>query len=355
MLHSSLMPNVSPHPVGAVIMFGGATAPIGWLLCNGSAVSRTTYSALYNVIGTTYGVGDGSTTFNVPDFRGRVILGAGTGSGLTSRLRGATGGAETHQLSTAELAAHTHTQKVQAGSGGGNVPAGGSYQIDNWANTNTGSAGSDSAHNNMQPWGCANAIIRATPGLEPLSAAYGVAPTGTILETMATSAPDGWILLTGASAIRTIGDASSGADRANADTSVLYALVYAAMTNTEAPVSSGRGASAAADYAAHKTLTLPEVRGRCLIGSGTGGSLTARTHGAVGGAETHQLSVGELASHTHGVTQGYTTAGSGGNAPYMLLYQSYPGSLENRIGNTGSNTAHANMQPWTAMHRICKL
>ena len=66
-------------PTGAEIPFAGSSAPVGWLLEDGAAVSRVTYAALFAVVGTTYGAGDGSTTFNVPDARGRVPLGAGTG------------------------------------------------------------------------------------------------------------------------------------------------------------------------------------------------------------------------------------------------------------------------------------
>src|SRR5262245_45908904 len=63
-------------PTGSVVAFAGVSAPTGWLLCDGAAVSRTIYVNLYNVIGTTYGVGDGSTTFNVPDLRGRAAIGS---------------------------------------------------------------------------------------------------------------------------------------------------------------------------------------------------------------------------------------------------------------------------------------
>src|SRR3990172_4438848 len=68
-------------PIGSILMYGGSSAPTNWLLCDGSAVSRTTYLNLFNIISTTYGVGDGSTTFNVPDLRGRVAVGVGTGTG----------------------------------------------------------------------------------------------------------------------------------------------------------------------------------------------------------------------------------------------------------------------------------
>lgn len=69
-------------PVGCVIPFAGAAAPTGWLLCQGQAVSRTTYAQLFSVIGTTYGSGDGSTTFNLPDMRGRVAVGSDANLGV---------------------------------------------------------------------------------------------------------------------------------------------------------------------------------------------------------------------------------------------------------------------------------
>src|SRR3990167_1707849 len=95
-------------PIGTVVCYAGAAAPSVWLLCNGDAVSRTTYASLYSAIGTTFGPGNGTTTFNVPDARGRATVGVGTGAGLTARALAATGGAETHALSEAELASHDH-------------------------------------------------------------------------------------------------------------------------------------------------------------------------------------------------------------------------------------------------------
>lgn len=83
--------------------FAGSVAPEGYLLCDGSAVSRTTYATLFEVIGTTYGAGDGSTTFNVPDLTGRVVIGVSGTHALAS-----TGGSETVTLTTSELPAHSH-------------------------------------------------------------------------------------------------------------------------------------------------------------------------------------------------------------------------------------------------------
>jgi microcystin-dependent protein len=95
-------------PVGTIIDFAGSVAPSGFLLCDGSAVSRTKYSALLDVIGITYGPGDSLTTFTLPDFRGRVSVGVGQGVGLTLRNLAGHAGEENHQLSVSELPAHNH-------------------------------------------------------------------------------------------------------------------------------------------------------------------------------------------------------------------------------------------------------
>lgn len=138
-------------PAGAMFPYAGSLAPSGFLLCDGSAVSRTTYAALFAACGTTYGSGDGSTTFNVPDKRGRTSIGSGTGTGLTNRVRGSKLGAENHQLTTAELPPHTHTYTAPGGvvnnSAGGGQPIIQSVT----AGVNASTVGSGNVHNNMQP------------------------------------------------------------------------------------------------------------------------------------------------------------------------------------------------------------
>lgn len=102
-----------PAP-GTVIDWAGNGTPVGYLPCDGAAVSRTTYAALWEAIGTLWGAGNGSTTFNVPDLRGRALIGAGTGSGLTPRSVGQTGGAENVVITMDYLTPHTHAINQRA-------------------------------------------------------------------------------------------------------------------------------------------------------------------------------------------------------------------------------------------------
>jgi len=146
-------------PVGSIIMFAGAAAnlPTGYLVCNGDAVSRSTYSVLFGLLSTDYGVGNGSTTFNLPDLRGRAPIGVGTGTGLTARALAATTGTETHTLITAEIPSHNHTS-LQFGPNAG--AAGLRADAVVTTDTTTGSTGGGGAHNNMQPSIAINFIIK---------------------------------------------------------------------------------------------------------------------------------------------------------------------------------------------------
>lgn len=167
-----------PLPVGVIFPYGGSSAPSGWLMCDGSAVSRTTYATLFTAISTAFGAGDGSTTFNLPNTARKVLVGAGgTGTSTLANTVGATGGAETHTLTTAELAVHnhgvtdpTHSHNYylpNSDTAGAGVAVG--VSADFSASTATSSsttgisinnAGSGSAHNNLQPSLVTNYIIK---------------------------------------------------------------------------------------------------------------------------------------------------------------------------------------------------
>ena len=159
-------------PTGALMPYAGTSAPTGFLLCYGQAISRSTYADLFSAISTTYGTGDGSSTFNLPDLRGRVVAGqddmGGSSAdrltdqtgGLNGDTLGDTGGSETHTLSTAQLPAHTHTVAAQQQVGGDSTNRGGSGQLGAAATITTSSTGSGSAHNNVQPTIILNYIIR---------------------------------------------------------------------------------------------------------------------------------------------------------------------------------------------------
>lgn len=198
-IHNYQRAAVPPNlfPVGAVMDYAGSSAPSGWLLCYGQNISRTTYAALFTAIGVTYGVGDGSTTFTLPDLRGRVVAGkddmGGSSAnrltdqtgGLDGDTLGDTGGAETHTLTTAQMPAHTHTGTTAsdgahthtvarqldgaaaAGTGGTATiftSTGSTTTSSNGAHTHTfttASAGSDAPFNIVQPTIILNKIIFA--------------------------------------------------------------------------------------------------------------------------------------------------------------------------------------------------
>jgi microcystin-dependent protein len=174
-------------PAGCILPYAGTAAPDGFLLCAGQAVSRAAYADLFAAIGTAYGAGDGSTTFNVPDLRGRVVAGkddmGGTDAGrlnggVANRTTlGGAGGAATHTLVTGEMPAHAHgvndPQHFHYYGVGGIVANGVNVRGTSGDGTNFGyaatnnsatgisiqNAGSGGAHNNTQPTIVLNYVI----------------------------------------------------------------------------------------------------------------------------------------------------------------------------------------------------
>lgn len=187
-------------PVGTLLPYAGTTSPDTniYLLCDGQAVSRTTYADLFTVVSTTFGVGDGSTTFNVPDLRGRIPMGldnlGGTPANRVTDANadslGGSLGAETHTLIEAELPSHSHTKgsltTVTAGSHthtfsaavkDGSAATGAGTNWNKFVGSNlslnsagshshtisgsTATTGSDTGHNNVQPVLSIGYLIRA--------------------------------------------------------------------------------------------------------------------------------------------------------------------------------------------------
>ena len=146
---------VDSTPTGSVIAFAGASAPTGWLMCNGDAVSRTTYAALFSTLGSTYGAGDGSTTFNLPDLRGEFVRGLDGGRGVDSgrTLGSAQSGqnaSHSHTGSAASAGAHSHTASSSSSgshSHSGSAASGGSHSHSHdvpWRTTTVPAGSADS-------------------------------------------------------------------------------------------------------------------------------------------------------------------------------------------------------------------
>ena len=134
---------------GLIVPWSYSSIPSGFLECDGTAVSRSTYAALFAVIGTTYGVGNSNTTFTLPDMRGRCPIGVGTGASLTARTLGSNVGAETATLAQVNLPSHTHTTTVGTQSAN---------------HTHTGTSGGHSA-NHTHSYGTPIGTTGATNGI----------------------------------------------------------------------------------------------------------------------------------------------------------------------------------------------
>lgn len=149
---------------GIVNIFAGAVAPTGWLICDGSAISRTTYAELFNAIGTVYGIGDGTTTFNIPNLKGKVVVGLDTAQTEFDSL-GESGGAKTHTLSVNEIPSHKHEVQLGISEGGQTGRYASFVETARLAYNTSGEKGTTAtggglAHNNLQPYQVLNYIIK---------------------------------------------------------------------------------------------------------------------------------------------------------------------------------------------------
>jgi microcystin-dependent protein len=148
-------------PTGSISAYAGSSAPGGWMICDGSAISRTTYATLYAIIGDTYGGDNVNNTFNLPNLRGRVVVGIDSSQTEFNSL-GETGGEKTHTLTIAEMPAHTHNSIVQNGVqiAGPDLGPDVSAADEPTTTAATSSTGGDGAHNNLQPYMALYYIIK---------------------------------------------------------------------------------------------------------------------------------------------------------------------------------------------------
>ncbi|WP_404425675.1 phage tail protein [Thalassospira australica] len=147
-------------PLGTVLPFAGATAPEGFMLCDGTELLASDHADLFAVIGTVYGEGAAPGSFKLPDLRGRAAVGAGQGVDLSDRVLGAMAGAESHQLTVDEMPSHSHGIDYRSNLAG--VDNGNQMRAANSESTSlqTRSTGGDQPHNNMQPFVVLNYIIK---------------------------------------------------------------------------------------------------------------------------------------------------------------------------------------------------
>ncbi|MBS1492554.1 MAG: phage tail protein [Bacteroidetes bacterium] len=172
-------PSAGPDPyIGEIGLCAFPFAPNGWMLCNGQTLNIADYDTLFTLLGTTFG-GNGTTTFNLPDLRGRIPVHQGQGPGLSNYIFGDTTGVETVTLNSTQIPPHNHTLAAYAGTGSNTDPSAGYISqyaegvksFGSSSNTTMNSAavssiGGNQAHTNMQPYLTMNYCI----------ALYGIFP-----------------------------------------------------------------------------------------------------------------------------------------------------------------------------------
>lgn len=314
---------------GIVYPFAGDIVPEGFLICDGEAYSRDDYAELFEAIGTTYGEGDGATTFNVPDLQTRVPVGAGVDYEL-----GEVGGEETHTLTVAEMPSHLHSWKgVNTGSdttsGSYNIALFGIDSADAYQAQGKGGqpAGGDQPHNNMQPYTVVNYIIStgksadARPMTISETTVQSTAVAGMVYPFAGEGDPEGFLLCDGSEYSRTE-----------------YAKLFDAIGTT---YGSGDGST---------TFNVPNLESRVIIGESDKYAL-----GEIGGEETHKLTVSELPANI-GTFEAlsWKTEVTSGAFTKTQMFQDITAPNGSNAGSSsynlsGGDQPHNNMQPYVVM------
>lgn len=302
-------------PVGSISAYSGENIPTNWLKCNGQAVSRTDYAELFKAIGTTYGSGDGSTTFNLPDLSERVVVG-NNGDGKFSL--GSTGGEKEHTLVTTELPKYLNMPYGDSGSGESAFLGSAVYV----AASKRGSVainigGTNEPHNNMQPYIALNYIIKVKQ-----SAGIIGTVTSDINDTNDNAVPNAKTVKNYVDSKINIFDlvypvGSIYMSVNNTDPSTLFGGTWVSWGAGRVPV--GVDSSVNEFNAVEKT----------------------------GGEKEHTLTVNEMPSHTHL----YRASIGAGNAEGSLNFGTTSGGVitgqwGNAIQSSGNSQPHNNMQPY---------
>jgi len=329
----------STLPSGSSISGYWSTAPTGYLLENGAAVSRTTYAELFAAIGTTYGAGNGSTTFNLPDSRGRASVNL-LSTDAEFNVMGEKYGEKTHILTLAEMPSHTHTQNAHNHvEGFAGINANGTYGVATVGLGNiTGQSGMDTNyhpyfstvtavnqstgggddHNEIQPSIVKMSAIKFSPESNGSGKALS---SGSSLQGYWATAPSGYLVEDGSAVSR-----------------ATYADLFSAIGTT---YGSGDGST---------TFNLPNSRGRVGVNKST--DTEFNTMGKLSGSKTVTLTIAQLPSHTH--TQNAHShidgfAGVNASATYGVATIGTPGNINSQNGQSGSY--HAVTSSTTAVNQ----
>lgn len=329
---------MSGRLLGEIVLFAGRSAPRGWALCDGQILEVDDHPRLFGRIGETFG-GDGRTTFTLPDFRGRVPLHSGQGSGLSPYKMGDKGGSESVALRTAELPAHNHPVQATSGAGCSKEPQGhilaqsSAWDVyrpnvpgDDMHPGAIAAAGEGEPHDNMLPFLCLNFIIAMRDGGSNGQAKDKGSPWGAVEMVAGNQVPDGYV---------------------PCDGRLLPVSRHRELFESISTTYGGDGV---------ENFAVPDLRGRAALHAGQALGLSPRRLGACGGSAKIVLKTPNLPSHTHTLVGTHCPAKTGnprGNTLAQAGYQSRDAELAEMapeaIAETGEGRPHDNMQPYLVL------